>query len=304
MKKFLTRILLFLLPVIIALVGCELYVRSLPNIHAYKNQWLNANSKHVNTLILGNSRAFNCIMPSLLGNNSFNLANPQQQLEYDWFLLNKYDFDSLKTVIITLDEVSLLLPSLEDQQSNYCCFYKIYMGYDKHSWFSKYNFEMLNYPSWMLKIRNYWNLVANGDSPLACDSLGWCGVDSTIPTQKSMRHDAGIVTKHYGDTASYNRNMAYARSIAKLCQQRGINLVMVTLPYYYEYVDMLGEQSDNVTRQAAEQLANDYGAIYLNYRNDKRFEFEDFADGGHLSSKGARKFTLILNDDLNKILKQ
>ena len=302
MKKFLTRILIFVLPVIIALAACEIYVRSLPNIYAYKNQWLNEHSRQVKTLILGSSKAFNGIMPSLMDDGTFNLANPQQQLEYDWFLLNHWDYDSLQTVIISLDEVNLLLPSLEDQNSNYCSFYKIYMGYDKHSWLSKYNFEILNYPTWLLKIRNYWRLVKAGESPLVCDSLGFCGSEISSLTQKSMRHDAAIITKHYGDTANYLRNMDYACQIAKLCQQRGINLVLVTMPYYAEFSEMLGEKSENVTVEAATKLTNDFGAHYLNYRYDNRFDSKDFADGAHLSKLGAKKFTLILNDDLKRIL--
>ena len=55
------------------------------------------------------------------------------------------------------------------------------------------------------------------------------------------------------------------------------------------------------TIEKAEFLAREYdGVVYFNFYDDKRFKEDDFKDGDHLNSKGAKKITQILNNIINR----
>ncbi|NSA03224.1 lysophospholipase L1-like esterase [Clostridium beijerinckii] len=51
-----------------------------------------------------------------------------------------------------------------------------------------------------------------------------------------------------------------------------------------------------------ELLNQKYDFVLLNYFNDIRFEEEDFYDGVHLNYDGSKKFTEILNNDINVLI--
>ena len=89
MKKFVTRFVLFLLPAIIFLTVAELYVRSIPNIYTFKDQWMWKHGQDIQTLVLGNSHAYYDMNPSVMGDGVFSLANVSQRLEHDLYLLKR-----------------------------------------------------------------------------------------------------------------------------------------------------------------------------------------------------------------------
>ena len=75
-----------MLPIFVFMGGAECYVRRLPNIYKYKNEWMEQHAEEVETLIVGNSFAMNGIIPDSIGRNSYNLAFGGEPLIYDHFL--------------------------------------------------------------------------------------------------------------------------------------------------------------------------------------------------------------------------
>lgn len=73
MKRFYYAIILFILPIIVFMGMAELYVRSLPNIYKYKNDWMEQHAEEVETLILGSSHTMFGVNPKYLGRSSFNI---------------------------------------------------------------------------------------------------------------------------------------------------------------------------------------------------------------------------------------
>jgi hypothetical protein len=90
MKKFLKIFIYFFIPIVIASACLEVYMRHIPNSYKYKDEWMKKNGNTVETLILGSSHAYYGINPEYLSWKAFNLANVSQDLERDFFVLDKY----------------------------------------------------------------------------------------------------------------------------------------------------------------------------------------------------------------------
>lgn len=88
-------------------------------------------------------------------------------------------------------------------------------------------------------------------------------------------------------------------SIARLCQERNIRLVMISIPWWKSAHEKMTKEGISKMQIVVEELMNNYPCIeYHNYVFDKRFTADDFNDATHLNELGASKFSEILKDDL------
>ena len=87
-----------------------------------------------------------------------------------------------------------------------------------------------------------------------------------------------------------------------MCQQRGVELVIVLPPVYHEFYQLADKEQIQKVDEGFNLITNQYKNVrYLNYLADDRFTDLDFYDGNHLNSDvGAVKFSQILAKDLTK----
>ena len=111
MKPFITRVLIFITPIVTLCLATELLLRNIPNDYKYKRQTLDDNAESIETLILGSSPFYYGIDPEYMGNHTYNAAYVSQTLEYDHALFKKYVkwLKHLKTLILPADYFSLYL---------------------------------------------------------------------------------------------------------------------------------------------------------------------------------------------------
>ena len=119
MKKFLIYISCVLIATVCFLGTGEFIARSVPNPYKYKEEWMQQHHNEVETLVLGGSHTFYGIKPDLFEGISFNLANVTQLLQYDLYLLNRYECPKLKTVIIPISYSTLFCGELENGKEWY-----------------------------------------------------------------------------------------------------------------------------------------------------------------------------------------
>lgn len=303
MRKFLTSCLWFGLIVIALWLGCEWLIRTrVLNPYRYKHEWMQANASRVGTLILGNSHTYYGVSPGELDSCAFSLANVSQTFRYDYLLLTHYPGlgDSLKRVVLAVSYCSFFDQDLDTPggEWEYAPNYKIYMGLDTHSDFSKYNFEISRPTTFGKKLQ----ALLKGHE-LSCDSLGHGLGFETSARDPNWRLNAEATARRHtaADDSAVAGEMFYARKIAEWCRKRGVKLILVTTPAAPEYWKRLDRRQLAVTDSLARRLATDYDAVYLSYLTDARFGDEDFHDSDHLSSDiGAQKFTRILKEDIRK----
>ena len=89
-------------------------------------------------------------------------------------------------------------------------------------------------------------------------------------------------------------------TIANLCQERGIRLILISIPWWHSAHAKMTKQGIAAMQKVTDELHMKYSCLeYHNYVFDKRFTADDFNDATHLNELGSHKFSLILKNDLH-----
>lgn len=304
MKRYLTYVTAFLAIIALLLIGGEAVVRSYPNSYRYKAQWMDSSAAQVKTLVLGGSHTYYGIIPGELADSTFSLANVTQHPEYDCWLLEHYidSCTNLKTVILPVDETNMFESPMADGPEWYrCAYYNIYMGCDLNGSNPAYNFEIANLPSFNRKFKAAVAGWFTGEMAIDCDSLGFGNgftADKSLDDQEMLRDAMNKAKRHQGvDSVNVAHNESYLNKMAAMCRERGVRLVMVTLPLHKDYVERIDPQRLATLHAIVDQCSKLYGTVYLDHTADLHFQGNDFYDCDHLSQQGARKFTAILKQE-------
>jgi len=295
MRKFLLRVILFLVPVIFVLAVAEWYMRTIPNTYRMKNEWMLQNGSRVKTLLLGNSHGYYGLVPSAMGDSIFNLCNVSQRLAQDYFLLCHYAdrYDALKQVILVADNSNIFDIPMECDEPARVTYYQLYMGYRAHSMFSQYGFELSNMGYFHQKLRYHYQ----GQSVM-CDSLGW-GNNYVVADRNPDDFLYKNVREHLFVNWEYTyRNLSYIDSIASWCQQHQVKLILLQTPVCKDYTRKAPAWQLHFVNAMTNSCCAKYGAVKCDYSRDARFRDNDFFDSDHLSDQGAYKFSAILAHDL------
>lgn len=298
MNRFLKNISLFALIIILLLAAGEFVVRRIPTSYSVKADWMDANAGRVATLVLGSSHTYYAVMPRLLGDSTFNLANISQTPEYDYALLKEYmpQMPHLKRVVLPISYFSYRDPLLEEMSPGLCVNYKVGMHLPLHSDFSRYNFVISDFQAYAGRLRG---LVLKQESNM-CDSLGFglgFSLDHRDPAwQQKGKQRAQELTQPAGGRAGDVQRML--ERIVALCRQNGVECVLVTTPAWHTFRENVDTGQYDEAAQMSKEIARRYGLRSFSWYDDARFTEEDFHDSDHLSDVGARKFTLMLRDSL------
>ena len=298
MKKKYRLIVLFLAPLIVAIVVCECLLRSFPNSYKLKYERVCQLGDSVETLILGASHTYMGLNPLYFNERAFNLAHISQTYDYDYKLLEKFAPRlHPKTVITAVDNGILFDPPLETSEGWYLCTsYQLYMDCGDYSVLSKYNYEITSATNTFKKIEKHWN-----GEEVECDRSGWC-----ITYKASLRDTAECsydysmrrIVKHTCKNWDYYKHNQQALfQLCDYCRQHDIRLILLitpTIPYYYQQIP---PQQKEAILETLGYCHKYYGAEIGDYLEDKRFSDDDFYDCDHLSDIGAKKFSQMIAAD-------
>lgn len=312
MKKFTTRILLPVLVLCSALfwVG-ELYLRSLPNDFKTKNAFLENNAHKLKVMVLGASSMSMGIKPSLLDRQpAYNFAYASQSLDYDYWILSKcFDkLDSLEWVLLDFQCARPWFP-YNTGNDNYNKYYNIYYSYS-----SNRNGDFSERYEVAAGLQGILQRVFPEDSKqalLTTEIDGYQnGLFDDLPYDKEKWEQAVLwnlehhsVSFDESATCRYNDGVDFYCKMIELCQDKSINVALVTTPTKSMFYDRLGAKQLERLHHLGDSLASIYPNVYyFDYlKSDSLFVDDDFYNPTHLNPRGAKKFTVILNDTLNKI---
>ncbi len=305
MKKFIVKIILFILPIIVIAMGLELTLRLIPNIYKHKNDYLNEHGGEIETLVMGSSHTFFGVNPQYFHNNTFNLGHPAQTLDVDYLLLKKYEdrLHNLKTIVVPISVFTLygkLGAGVEGwRMNNYALYYDIRTSNKLSQCFEilarkmQFNIEII--------VQYYFM----GERDLACSDLGW-GTSYRPEDSKDLletgndaakRHtDYDIHSRQYEDI--YRENIEALDNIVQWSNEHGVYVVLLTMPAYKTYRNSSNLDPEILTitidtsRSFAEKNDN---CSYLNLFDSDRFIAEDYYDADHLNYIGAEKLSRLLD---------
>ena len=304
MKQFIKNITLFCIPILALMITVEICDRKLPNTYRYKYEWMQENASEVETLILGSSQTYFGIQPKYMTEKAFNLANPAQLLEQDLFLLKYWSdkYVKLKRVILPISYFTLFSPGLEFGGGAYRCrYYRMYMDCDLYPTYSfTYNFEIAEPKSALFKMKKY--LLGISGADWFCDEYGNDAFNGGKDVAWNPNGKEDIYTAETWDNVQNNCRLL--EEILQFCNDRNINIVLITTPCWHTYCTAFDERQLTEMYRIIHELQRKYDFPYVNYLQDERFTVDDFYNASHLSELGEEKFTKILEEDIRAMEKK
>ena len=294
MRNFLYRIFLFFIPVIIIIIGCEIYVRNMPSQYRQKRDQLIANADSIEVLILGSSHTMDGVDPNQFTLYAHNLAFGSQTIYFDRKLAEKYVpiLPRLKYVLLALDYNSLY----GEHEENRDFFYKYYYGINyKDRKFYKESFLQSFFvytPEQTLSL-----LFNNRKDVLIKGWMNDSGRNDKIvmsEEKNKLRADGfnyKIKTWTGGDAV-----LKDLEELIKFLLSKDITPVLITYPNYSLLNNFLDASVIERNRSIGNELGKKYQMPYLDYSNDDSFTVSDFFNCDHLNVEGAAKLSKRINE--------
>lgn len=299
MKKFITKLIYFLIPIIIAGATLEYFIRSIPNDYKLKKTYLDSNSKNIEYLFLGSSHSLYGVNPEFFSKHSFNASYVSQSLDYDFEILKMYenDWKSLKVIFVPISYFSLY-STIGSKSAVRIRNYNIYYGMNKTLNISNY-FEIFN-QKLKVNVKRVVDYFHYGISSISVSPLGW-GVSFSSKIKNDLKVFGEDAARRH--TFEYNeyveKNIKSLNDIKQFGKQKKIQIIFYTPPAYYTYYNHLDPKQLNETVSIMKNLVKTCShCTYLNLLKDVTFEKNDFYDGDHLNEIGAKKLTLLLKSYL------
>jgi hypothetical protein len=296
MKRFIIKIMVFLLLSLIIAIVIECVVRSAPNPYKYKISLIEEQKKDVQLLVLGSSTTLNGINPSFFDKKTLNMAMGGQGITIDAFLVNRYlqQMPNLEAIILPVEYGTLFMPAVFGFPDGLMS-YHVYYGFEPDCFSIDNYFEVFHRKSVRTKLER----MLRGDVPLFSDSLGFAGTDwiNDLEAEIAVK---GVTVKDYSDELT-DKNIKALRQIAELSEKANVKLVIISMPFHKSFRDLASPKqwlfADSVIDCVIKQYNN---SVYLNYY------YTDFSDicyfnASHLNLDGAELFSKMLAHDLDSL---
>ena len=305
MNIFLRKVVIFATIIIVSIIVIELLLLTKPNVYSYKKKYIENHLDDISVLFMGNSHVEESIIPELVCDSSFNFAIAGRQCSVDEELAERYipKMKNLKFVVLSLSyhefkfgrhHHAVKFSRKKFSKNHFKCMNCKYLGIKQYGYW--YWSEILNSSENYVK-----RLFADKKSRSFCDSLGY--VKMSVEKKNKRWRDFSVPGKFDAslpkDTIEYNYILKCYNSIAYLCKQYKIKLILITEPVYRTYQEMADSTILQEMTAFAESLNYRYQNVeYYNFFYASGFEDDDFFDSNHLTYNGAVKFSKMLHDTL------
>ena len=304
MKKFITQTIAFLVPLLIIVAVLEATIRHIPNDYRFKNTQIQLDKESIKTIILGSSHSMYGFNPDYFSDKAYNLGHVSQTIDLDYYLLKKYieELPQLETVVLRLSYTTLHEQIETGLESWRLKDYNLY--YDLHiSNKLKYKSEVLSVKlkNNVARIKDYY---LDNTNMITVENTGWASFDEPH-ANKSIDVLGPIAAKRHtaDDDALVIENINHLENIVKLCNEKGIALLLITLPAHQSYVAHLDQYQLELVISSGEKMKSKYdNCIYLNLLEDPNFNDVDFYDADHPNANGAKKLSILVDDLISKPL--
>jgi hypothetical protein len=312
MKRFLTKIAIFLVVAYMIALGLDAMIsHGLDNSAGHPHQaWREMRSGNYasDIVIMGTSRALEhydpYIIDSITGLQSYNLGMGGYGINVQLMKYKYYcQYNHLpKYLIYDVDYIPLVInhaPHKHQSEQFLPLFYDGAIRKDLmnvgYSWIDAY-----------MPMARYWGYQTYSKRGLfECLNLKhYC----VFPSYKGHTPDPDewdLSRLQFTDSIPSNVDKeakVLFRDFVQDCQKNGVQLIFVTSPVYYRYVEMSGEWNHYIAWY--DSIAEANNIPYLNYTDDPMCRDSlMFNAGVHLTPQGTKIWSEILSNDLMEILK-
>lgn len=303
MKKFIIKIVLFLLPFLVLLFLIEVSIRKIPNDYKSKRDYLQKNGKNIEILALGSSHIYYGLNPDLFTKSCFNLAQVAQTPEFDLKLFQHFlpQLPHLKVLIYPISYFTFYWDLQSSSESwrlkNYSIYYKIKTAQSLQNHFEILSVDPKN---------NYKRIIdfyKHKKTEVGVTPRGWgfnclaeysANLDQTA-AESAVRHTS--IDAHF-----FSKNSSEVEEIIKICQQKGIQVVLLFPPAYKAYRDQINKKQLNHTYLKIDSLVAEYSNCrFVDIFDDTNYVAHDFLDADHLNNLGSIKMSQFLNGYIQEL---
>ncbi len=304
MKKFIKKIFLFLVPMILIALLMEFLLRNIPNDYKYKKDYLINNSNRINKLFLGSSHTYYGINPSVISGNSFNASHVSQSIDLDLQIIKKYrnNWKGLEYIIIPIDYFTLFFRLSNSVESWRLKNYNLYYDFQLSNKLSD-NTELIS-NNLNLNISKIISFYLQNEKFITCSELGYANKFKENKDLVKSGIEAGI--RHtVEDFSNLDESINILNEMISFAKKNDIEIIFYTSPAYYTYVSNLNVNQLELTIKTITKIADNNDIAYFNLLEDSSFNSSDYRDADHLNQKGAKKLSLKIDDMIlnSKILK-
>ena len=286
------------IPVIIIIIGCEVYVRTMPSLYREKRNQLIANADSIEVLILGSSHAMDGVDPTQFTLYAQNLAFVNQYIYFDRKLVEKYlpVLPKLRYVLLTLDYNSLYI----DHEKERDFFYKYYYGinYKDHTFYK----ESFLQSFFVYTPETTLSLMLNSLKGNRMKTLerGWVNFqkrnDKVVMSAEKNELRAKIIINGIETGKEGGSVLNEFEEFIKFLLSKGITPILVSYPNYSLLKSFLDKSVIEKNRNFGNELNQKYQIPFLNYFDDDSFTVSDFYNCDHLNRTGAAKLSKKINE--------
>lgn len=299
MRRLYSKLALFLLPLFLVCLALEVFYRQAPNNYSYKDQQLQKVAPFTKTLIMGDSHAFYGINPVYFKDPTFNLSNISQSLLTDELLLEKHiaNLPALKTVFINISYFTLSAKEndLESNWRKYFYYHSMGIRAPSISFWNPKRYSMALIQRFDKSIDLVQQYYKN-HTIVSATPLGYGKQDMSNVVQDKEAISVVIANKHEDNSLDFKHNTARLQRIIALCKKYGVGVVLLEMPVYPAYYNLLDTEKKEKIKSVLHQLSGVNDTVfYLDLSTSPLFEKQDLRDADHLTNSGAKKCSILLN---------
>ena len=315
MKKFISKTIFFLLPILVLAVIMEVALRAIPNDYKQKRSYMDSHLDEIEVLVLGSSHSLYGINPKYFSQKTYNMAYVSQSLDLDYKILEKYgnEFKNLNVIIVDISYFSLYSTLETGPEPWRAKNYNIY--YDISTSKATNNFEVLtnkldiNYS----RMKSYYTKKIKNDKAFIDSTFtakmydGWISLKPAKTTDDLEETGVAAAGRHTYDITERSRVEIHDEQtnvlgkIVDWSKQKKVKVVFVTTPTYKTYYNRINAaQWDNTYKVIEDICRKNSNCRYINLLKNEGnlFTEKDFSDADHLSETGAEKMSKLINEFL------
>ncbi len=295
MKRFLKRIFVFVIPMLVIAIGVSFGAKSAINAKPVFQL-----PKTTNALILGHSQP-ECAFNDSLISNTKNMAQGGEAYFYTYQKIKKLlpDNPQIKTVYLSFSN-NQIEPRMDEwtyddeHVSNYFPKYAAQLDADDYALLLQYNYKAV-LSGEIKAIKNNLSFLIKGENNFLAHN-NWGGylylkrnkLDSIIKVNY-----INTIKKEFSAAVS-TINVHYLEKIVAFCQQQNVKLVFYRTPVHPILFEAYNEPKfQNLRKQKFNQIP------FLDF-HDFKLTNDEMGDFDHLNYKGARKFSHYFDNFIKK----
>jgi hypothetical protein len=307
--RFLKYCLWFFTPVVVVYFILELLVLNIPMNYKIYGQYFDEHSKEIQVMATGSSQMKCAFNPALSDKEAINFASTSQHHNEDFHILKgtRKRTPELKYVLLEVSYNHLELPHHPNDYWKNTIYLKYYgvNAFERPTYFKDRLVYLSNPHFYSHKFMDYYFYKTDKSklNKFGFDTNNYEGAFKKLDYNeaKIAKHKFRIITTENLDI--FKTNTAYLYKMLDYLKAQDLKVIVCAIPLYKTY---LKERNPNIVRRrdsVLKVIQKKYSNVtILNKETDTiHFNVKDFLNENHLNPDGARKFTALINKELDSL---